>query len=271
MKDVALQEALSLLELCPMAMLLEEDGRVRTYNQAFTALLGDAAADLAPGDTPDPLVAPLLTGNAVINWTLPDGAQCWLAIESVAISDTPGAVAHFYLDITSKLQLREERDALATQLRQQSLHDSRLTGLLSRYGIEVMMGPMVSRCRRYNHPLTVVSMSLVTNPADARDSVLVQVAYLLKDQTRWADLIGCTSDYDFILVLQETTQDAALQLVDKLAEQVAGLSESLNAGLHTCFGITQCQKHDDAESILERADAALMEARNNDSGRSIAV
>lgn len=271
MKDVALNEALSLLELCPVAMLLEENGRIRTYNQAFTALLGAAAAGLAPGDTPDPLVAPLLKGNAVIDWMLPDGQQCWLAIESVAIQDTPGAVAHFYIDITSKLQLREERDALATQLRQQSLRDARLTGLLSRYGIEVMLDPMVSRCRRYNHPLTVVTMSLVSNPQDARDAALVQVAHLLKDQTRWADLIGCTSEYDFILVLQETTQDAAMQLVDKLAEQVAGLSDSLDAGLHTCFGITQCQKHDDAGSMLERADAALMEARNNDSGRSIAV
>lgn len=271
MKDVALNEALSLLELCPMAMLLEEDGRIRTYNQAFTALLGEVATGLVPGDAPDPLVAPLLTGNAVINWTMPDGQPCWLAIESVNITDTPGAVAHFYLDITSKLQLREERDALATQLRQQSLHDTRLTGLLSRYGIEVMLEPMVSRCRRYNHPLTVVTMSLVSNPQDARDAALVQVAHLLKDQTRWADLIGCTSEYDFILVLQETTQDAALLLVDKLADQVMVLSEVLNAGLHTCFGITQCQKNDDAGSMLERADAALLEARNNDSGRSIAV
>jgi diguanylate cyclase (GGDEF)-like protein len=270
MKNVPLNEALSLLDLCPLAMLLEENGRIRAFNQAFTALLGDAAAGLVSGDVPDPLIAPLLAGNDVVSWSLPDGQTCWLAIESVTIRDT-GAVIRYYHDITSKLRLREERDALATQLRQQSLRDTRLAGLLSRYGIEVMLTPMVSRCRRYNHPLTVVTMSLVTNPQDARDDALVQVAHLLKDQTRWADLVGCTNDYDFILVLQETTQDAALQLVDKLSEQVAGLSESLNATPHTCFGITQCQKHDDAESLLERADAALMEARNNDSGRSIAV
>jgi PAS domain-containing protein len=60
MKDVPLHEALSLLDLCPMAMLLEEDGRIRTYNQAFSALLGEAADGLVRGAPPDDLVTPQL-------------------------------------------------------------------------------------------------------------------------------------------------------------------------------------------------------------------
>jgi len=271
MKDVPLHEALQLLDICPMAMLLEENGRIRTYNQAFTALLGDAADGLTRGSPPDDLIAPLLAEDSVLNWTLPDGSECWLAIETVAITGRPGEVAHFYLDITGKLRLKKERDTLASQLKAQSLRDTRLTGLLSQYGIQVSLEPMVSRCRRYNHPLTLVNMSLVTNPADVRERALAQVAHLLKDQTRWADLVGCNSDQDFILVLQETTQDAALQLVEKLAERIARLSGTIGADLHTCFGITQCQKNDDADTMLERAEVALMEARNNDSGRSIAV
>jgi len=254
-----------------MAMLLEDDGRIRTFNQAFATLLGAAADTLARGMQPDELVAPLLAGNAMINWMMPDGEQRWLAIESVAIKGRPGAVAHFYLDCTDKLRLRKERDALASQLERQSLRDATLTGLLSHYGLLVALEPMVSRCRRYNHPLSLVTMSLVTNPSEAREHALVEVAHLLKDQTRWADLVGCNAGHDFILVLQETTQDAALQLVGKLAERVSGLDESIGAGLHACFGITQCQKNDDAEIMLERAEVALMEARNNDSGRAIAV
>ncbi len=271
MKDVPLHEALSLLDICPLAMLLEEHGRIRTFNQAFAALVGDAADGLTRGEPPDDLLAPLLTENAVLNWIMPDGEERWLAIETVAIKGRPGAVAHFYMDCTDKLRLKKERDALASQLDRQSLRDALLTGLLSHYGILVALEPMVARCRRYNHPLTIVTMSLVTNPADARERALLQVAHLLKDQTRWADLVGCNAVHDFILVLQETTQDAALQLVEKLAERVSGLHEAAAAGLHTCFGITQCQKHDDAESMLERAEVALLEARNNDSGRSIAV
>jgi len=271
MKDVALHEALSLLDICPIAMLLEEDGRIRTFNQAFAALLGEAADTLTRGTPPDELVAPLLTGNAMISWIMPDGEERWLAIETVAIEGRPGAVAHFYMDFTDKLRLRKERDALASQLDRQSLRDASLTGLLSLYGLQVSLEPMVSRCRRYNHPLTVVAMSLVTDPESAREEALVEVARLLKDQTRWADLVGCNAAHDFILVLQESTQDAALQLVEKLAEQVSGLHESIGVSLQTCFGITQCQKNDDAEAMLERAEVTLVEARNNGSGRSIAV
>jgi diguanylate cyclase (GGDEF)-like protein len=271
MKDVPLTDAIALLESCPLAMLLVEQGRISYFNQAFADLLGTAASGLIRGSAPDELVAPLLAGHALMNWIMPDGDERWLAIETVAVTDRTDAFVHFYQDRTERLRLKQERDELADQLERQSMRDATLPGLLSHYGLQVTLEPMVSRCRRYNHPLTVVAMSIVTNPQEARARALVQVAHLLKDQTRWADLIGCNSGHDFILVLQETTQDAALQLVDKLTTRVNGLSDSLGATLHPCFGITQCQKHDDAESMLERADAALMEARNNDSGRSIAV
>jgi diguanylate cyclase (GGDEF)-like protein len=271
MKDLPLSEALALLDHCPLAMLLEEQGRIGYFNRAFADLLGAAADGLTRGAAPDALVAPLLTENALISWIMPDGAERWLAIESVAVSGRPGVVAHFYQDRTERLRLKQERDELTGQLKQQSMRDATLPGLLSHYGLQVTLEPMVSRCRRYNHPLTVVAMGLVTKPADARERALIQVAHMLKDQTRWADLIGCNPGHEFILVLQETSQDAAMQLVEKLSDQVAGLSDAIGASLHTCFGITQCQKHDDAEAMLERAEGALTEARNNESGRSIAV
>jgi diguanylate cyclase (GGDEF)-like protein len=271
MKDIPLPDALALLDCCPLAMLLEEQGRIGYYNRAFADLLGAAAAGVTPGEAPDPMITPLLVENSLLSWIMPDGTERWLSIETLSVSDRPGVRVHFYQDRTEPLRLKQERDELASRLERQSMRDAKLPGLLSHYGLQVTLEPMVSRCRRYNHPLTVVAMSLVTNPQDARERALVEVAHLLKDQTRWADLIGCNDGHDFILVLQETTQDAAIQLVDKLAEQVNGLGDTLDTGLHACFGITQCQKNDDAEVLLERAEAALIEARNNDSGRSIAV
>jgi len=37
------------------------------------------------------------------------------------------------------------------------------------------------------------------------------------------------------------------------------------------FGLTQCQRDDDADSMLARTESAIVEARNNDSGIAIAV
>ena len=99
----------------------------------------------------------------------------------------------------------------------------------------------------------------------------MQVSYLLKDQTRWADLVGCNHDGEFILILQETTQDSALLLVEKLTAHLKRISEDRGTPIGASYGITQCQKNDDAELILERAEGALAEARNNQSGTAIAV
>ncbi len=74
-----------------------------------------------------------------------------------------------------------------------------------------------------------------------------------------------------ILVLQETTQDSALVLVDKLAAQIERLNASADNRISARFGVTQCQKNDNAVSMLERAESALAEARSNESGISIAI
>ena len=263
MKDIALQEALALLDVCPVPMLVTGgDGTIRAANQAFAALAGTGADSLSVE-----LLAPLLGQDALVNWITPDGDQRWLAVETATMDDIPGGFARFYFDVTEKLRLRSERDELADKLRKQALHDTELTGLLSRHGVLVSMEPLVARSRRYNSPLSVIVMGIQSD--QDRDQALTRVAFLLRDQTRWADLVGCTDTRDFILILQETTPDSALQLVEKLAAHIERMNASSGEQLVACYGITHCQKSDDVESILERAEAALIEARGNESGTCV--
>jgi len=49
------------------------------------------------------------------------------------------------------------------------------------------------------------------------------------------------------------------------------MNEAAETPVTACYGVTQCQKNDDAASMLERAESALTEARRNDSGTSIAI
>jgi diguanylate cyclase (GGDEF)-like protein len=270
MKDLSQETTQSLLQCCPMALLLVGDnGKIYGFNRAFSALLGEAAAMLNDASQADVLLAPLLGTGTVIHWIMPDGDERWLAVESIAIGEAPCISARFYEDVTEKLRLKRERDALQTELKQQALHDERLPSLLSRYGLQVSLEPLVSASRRYNSPLSLVSISIDSDMD--RDTALKKISYLLKDQTRWADLVGCNSVRDFILILQETTRDSALQLVDKLLARITEIDESTEGGIRACFGVTQCQRNDDAESMLERAESALSEARQNDSGIAIAV
>jgi GGDEF domain-containing protein len=83
--------------------------------------------------------------------------------------------------------------------------------------------------------------------------------------------VGCNTRHDFILVLQESTRDAALRLVDKLAAEITRMNEAAETPIVACYGVTECQKNDDATAMLERAESALTEARRNDSGTAIAI
>ncbi len=259
-----------MLQNCPIAMLLIADnGKIQDFNRAFAALLGEAASTLKDAAPANGLVAPLLGTGTVVNWIMPDGDERWLAVESYAIEHAPGVSARFYQDVTEKLRLKKERDALQALLKKQAIYDEQRPSLLSRYGLQVSLEPLVSRSRRYNSPLSLVCVNIDTDRD--HDKAITKITYLLKDQTRWADLVGCNENHDFILILQESTQDAALQLVDKLVSRITQMNQAAESEIRACFGITQCQRNDDATSMLERAESALTEARQNDSGTAIAV
>ncbi len=270
MQDLELKQALTLLDICPMPVLLQHaDGSIRTCNRAFARLAGASTDDIGGGGVHE-LIAPLLASGTLIQWITADGDERWLKVESVTLDGAGGGTARFYSDITEQLRLRKACDELAGELGELTIRDGHLPSLLSRHGILVSLEPLVARSRRYNSPLTVVTLGIETDNAADRDATLKRTVAVLKDQTRWADLVGCNKFHDLILVLQETTQDAALQLVEKLDEHVAQLNAS-GAGIQVCYGITECQKNDTATELLDRAEAALREARGNDSGRSIAI
>jgi diguanylate cyclase (GGDEF)-like protein len=270
MKDLSLEHALALLDISPIAMLLTAaDGRIRGCNQAFAGLLGETADTLAGQLPDDGMLAPLLGQGTLINWIMPDGDTRWLALETFEIDAEPGSSARFYLDVTEKLRFKQERDALASELQAQSLYDASLVSLFSRHGVLVSLRPLVARSRRYNSPLSVVTMR-IDSAADT-GKALTRIAHLLRDQTRWADLVGCNAGRDFILVLQETTRDAAEQLVQKLAAHLERMNAETDQPVQACYGITQCQKDDDEASILERAESALAQACQRPGGTAIAI
>ena len=270
MQNTTLETAHALLENCPLALLLVTDsGSICGFNRSFRALVGDTADMLMDTTPPDGLITPLLGPGTLVNWIMPDGDERWLSVTVTAIAETPGVNARFYTDVTETLRFKKERDRLQARLAEESFKDGLLPSLLSRYGIQMSLDPMVARSRRYNAPLSIITMGIETD--GERDKALRKTVSLLSDQTRWADLVGCNASHDFILVLQETTQDSALVLVDKLAAQIERLNETADSPVTACFGVTQCQKNDDAVSMLERAESALTEARRNDSGTSIAI
>jgi diguanylate cyclase (GGDEF)-like protein len=271
LNSLTLEEAAKLLDACPLGiLLLDGSGCIRASNSAFASLTG-VVAGLSVSNPEElrkeGLLEPLLGSGTLVNWIMPDGDERWLAVESRPLSGTDGATARFYVDVTEKLRLRNERDALRKELKQLSLKDETLTSLMNRRGLLHSLEPLVARCRRYDRPLSVIAMGLVVQ--EGGQKLLVNISYLLRDQTRWADLLGCNDDHDFLLVLQETTRESALLLVEKLTARLKHLSASAPSTANACYGVTQCHHDDDAEMLLQRAEAALGEARTQQAGSVI--
>ena len=106
-----------------------------------------------------------------------------------------------------------------------------------------------------------------------QQSTLLQVARLLKDQLRWADLAGCTENRGFLLVLPETGPQAALKLADKLTQRLQALVREKLDGqpLTSHYAVTAWRRNDNATTLLKRAAMALAQARAEHSKQSLVL
>jgi len=274
-ESLSASHALAIVDNCPFPLLvLDNKGRVSGYNSAFEYLVGTVqAAELqgralaALGNHPARM---LLSTEKTISWHDGKDHEHHFEIHCVDLPHTDHAQARFFIDISKHVHLQRAHNTINEELRQQTLTDS-LTGLLNQRGVMLALEPQVARSRRYNSPISVIMMDIQT--ILERESVLVHIARLLKDQLRWADLIGCNEQHEFILVLPETLPEAALKLADKLEQGLQQLvrKEFAEQAVSTCYGITGWRKSDNATTLLKRASMALSEAQSEYGDHAIAL
>lgn len=271
MKELAVTESsvAALLDACPTALLvLDSGGCIRAHNPALLALAGGASADL-DGRNAAELGGPLgilLSQQGAISWDRPDGETRALVIEVTPLKD--GGEARWITDTTQAEALRERCDHLQEELRAHSLTDE-VTGLLNQRGVMLALEPQVARSRRYSSPMAVIMME--ARAERNSDELQTAVSRLLKDQLRWADIIGCTERQEFILVLPETSRDDALRLADKLSERLQGMTAGDGGSVWPCYGVTEWQKSDSAVTLLRRAATALEQSREEHKGMAVAL
>jgi GGDEF domain-containing protein len=268
MQFASLPDAQTLVDACPFPMLLlDGKGHVAYGSQALAELIAPVALSDLQGRQPhlidSPGVTALLTAARNVEWRDDKGTTRHFKVTSVKL---PGqGEARFFIDCTAEAELRASNRRLAEELRNTTLTDS-MTGLFNERGVSLALEPQVARCRRYNSPLSVIAMQ-VGAPAPA-SQVLIEVARLLKDQLRWADIIGCTERGLFLLVLPETSVDAAMQLIDKLRSLLIDLGQRIfdGADIQSTYGLAGWRKSDTASTLMARATGALAD-KNSATGR----
>ncbi|HHC71318.1 MAG TPA: diguanylate cyclase [Thiotrichales bacterium] len=236
----------------PMAVVvLDAAGRVRWASDGVEGFLGVAAADLVGRD------AALLEREEL--------AALWEPDEWIALSPggkptlfhrfervgEEGERILFLQPVPELVELQREVISLKEQIASLNLTDAE-TGLFSQRALNLILEPQVARSRRYDNPLSVIVMAVEL--AEGVEEGFRRVAQQLKEQLRWADLVGRDRWGRFVLILPETTRDAAAALAGKISRRLreSGLVSECRAGL------AEWRKQDSASGLLQRAAESLL-------------
>ena len=119
------------------------------------------------------------------------------------------------------------------------------SGLLAGAAIQHRLDGEISRSRRYHNALSCITVHCQAAAAPTR---LAGVAQLLKEQLRWVDRLGQWREDTLLVVLPETTLEAAERLRAKLAALLAAPGVDAIA-----CGVATWRKGDNAERMVTRA------------------
>lgn len=106
----------------------------------------------------------------------------------------------------------------------------------------------------------------------AGDKVLKKIALLIKNAIREVDFVGRYGGEEFVLVFENTPQDAVVKVLNKIRQQIEACEfhcRNKRVIITMSFGITSFMQGDNVESAFNRADAALYRAKNEGRNRVI--
>jgi diguanylate cyclase (GGDEF)-like protein len=261
----------ALLEANPAGILLfDKNDRVSWTNARMSDMTGLSAAELKGLDREAAIPHRLeMLFDKPEKIELPTSgrhtASCLeCRYETLTSPEGDSIRAAFYLDKTEQRMLEERVERL-------NLSDD-LTGTLNQRGLLRDLETLVSRSRRYHNPLSIMVLEFDMPAGEQTNNVILVASRCLRDQVRWADIIGRFSENSFLLLLPETDIDAAQGLAQKIFEQMEKmlLAEGMEARPKANGGISQWQRGNDVNMLLERVGAALASARGDETKQFVA-
>jgi len=271
MTQITLTNMQDALQNSPIGIvLMDENGNIQWHNSSLEQMLDVTTEQLSGKSTADlpKELSSILTSPPETILLQNGDIQRWLHCHSQTSSD--GKHTQFYIDITTEQRLRLERDRLEEDLQQLTTRDP-VTGLPNRRALLQGLEPLISRSRRYGNPLSLIKLHVELAGLEPQDEVKYQeeawmkVGQLLKEQMRWADIIGRYDGPDFLLILPETPSDATETLAEKLCEIIDKLElisdDNQTIQIKPYCGLTSWKKGDDANLMLQKISNSINDAK----------
>lgn len=214
-------------------------------------------------------------------------AQLWLGLWATPVVDPVVLVSHAVVGGVTlwalalvAMWVAELREKIAAQA--QRLQDTlgqvqalattdMLTGLLNRRQVEQVMGDEMARAARTGSPLSVAMLDLdhfkrINDLYGHRmgDEVLRRFAGLIKAELRALDHSARWGGEEFLVLMPHVEGEQALVALERIRLKLADLPMSDHEALRVTLsaGLALWQPGERMEQVIERADAALYEAKH---------
>lgn len=245
-------------------VVFDQNQSIFWINQSFCDFLGMERQQLigrTADNTQEPCIKQILNSSARIE-IFSGILNKWIELHDVMMLDgneldhpDQKFTVQYYNDVSTLVQTEKHLLQLETTISHKMSHDS-VTGMLSHHSMFQTLNSEVSRSRRYNNPLSIVLMTIDYQACSAAmeqeniEQFRLMVSQLLKDQIRWADIVGHLNEFDFVLLLPETVYESAEVLIRKINDRLRNITIDAQ---HIFYGISQWQKGDDVNMFLNRA------------------
>lgn len=173
-----------------------------------------------------------------------------------------------------RLQLRRKRDY--THILEQSRTD-RLTGAFNLHYLEAHVPRLTARCHAARKSLTVLMIDVdnlkQVNDAHGHalgDRVLKEIVSRTTSALRPSDLVVRRGGDEFVVAMPETDLNAALRIAERLRGRVADAPiEHIAITVSIGAAASRLSEEEELDAMLQRADAALYEAKKAGGNRVI--
>jgi len=200
----------------------------------------------------------------------PDGFNAAMVEQLAPLTGTLGAMIH-------ARAIEERRIQAEALLVEQATRDT-LTGLLNRRGFFEAADTAVAQARRYHRHITLAVLDLDhfkqvndTHGHAGGDAVLSEVSQQMKRCFRESDVLARLGGEEFVVLLTETSAEAARIALERLRVAVEALDITHGGrSIRVTTSIGACDWSEQTRSVddwLAEADTALYQAKNGGRNR----
>ncbi len=143
-----------------------------------------------------------------------------------------------------------------------------LTGVYNRYSFEQVLENEIQRSHRFDRSFSIIFFDIdhfkKINDSfghHAGDTVLVEIAELVKSTVRKVDTLFRIGGEEFSIIVPETNKSDAYKMAEKIRNNIEAHKFSIGEKITASFGVTDYTKEIRKEDLLRQADKAMYMAK----------